>query len=82
MAEKQDGTSTVRRLAGTLTAVAAIGSALGWLLATVFEYLQWATAARWTLHLTVALVGLMFLAALAAYVWREEDSPESESDAD
>jgi hypothetical protein len=63
-------------IAGVLTAVLAAGGLAGWLLATVFEYLQWATLARWTLHVTVALVALAVLAALATYIWRDEDPEE------
>jgi hypothetical protein len=66
-------------IAGALTAVTAIGGLAGWLLATVFEYLQWAAAARWTLHVTVALVAVAVVAALATYVWRDED-PDEDSD--
>jgi len=65
-----------RSLAAALTAVLAIGGLAGWLLATVFEYLQWATAARWTLHGAVAMVALAVVAALATYVWRDEESTQ------
>lgn len=66
-------------IAAALTAALAISGVAGWLLATVFEYLQWATAARWTLHATVALVALAVAAALATYVWRDED-PRDDAD--
>jgi len=71
-----------RSVAGALTAVLAIGGLAGWLLATVFEYLQWATVARWTLHVTVALVALAVVAALATYVWRDDDAGEGGDGAD
>lgn len=69
-------------MASFVTALAAIGSATGWLLATVFEYLQWPTVARWTLHVAVVLVALTVLAALAVYVWRDEEAEEDGNEAD
>jgi fatty acid desaturase len=71
-----------RRVASIVTTLAAIGSATGWLLATVFEYLQWPIVARWTLHVAVVLVALTGLAALAVYVWRDEESEESRNNMD
>jgi len=70
-----------RSVASVVTAVLAIGGLVGWLLATVFEYLQWATVARWTLNGTVAMVALAVVAALATYIWRDED-PRDSSDPD
>ena len=71
-----------QRLAGVVTAVAAVGSAAGWLLATVFEYLQWSAVSRWTLHGTVVLVAVTGLAALASYVWRDEVAEDREQESD
>lgn len=83
MSDKQrNEAGTRRRVATLLTAVAAVGSVAGWLLATVLEYLQWPTAAKWTLHGAVVLVALTGLAALAAYVWRDEAPADGRDDPD
>jgi sterol desaturase/sphingolipid hydroxylase (fatty acid hydroxylase superfamily) len=75
-------TAARRRVASFVTALAAVGSAAGWLLATVFEYLQWPVVARWTLHVTVVLVAMTGLAALAVYVWRDEVAEENRNETD
>ena len=71
-----------RRLAGIVTAAAAIGSAAGWFLATVFEYLQWALIAHWTLNVTVLLVTVTVVGALGVYVWRDEPPDDDLQDPD
>lgn len=71
-----------RRLAGIVTVVAAIGSAAGWFLATVFEYLQWALIAHWTLNVTVVLVAVTVVGALGVYVWRDEPPDDDLRDPD
>ena len=83
MTDKEGNRTAVRRrVASVVTALAAVGSAAGWLLATVFEYLQWPIVARWTLHVAVVLVALTGLAALAVYVWRDEESEENRNPTD
>lgn len=83
MTDKEGNRTAVRRrVASVVTALAAVGSAAGWLLATVFEYLQWPIVARWTLHVAVVLVALTGLAALAVYVWRDEESEENRNTTD
>lgn len=80
--ESQQERAARKRLAGAVTAVAAVGSAAGWLFATVFEYLQWSTASRWTLHGAVVLLAVTGLAALASYVWRDEVAEDTEQGSD
>lgn len=70
------------RFARILTGLAAAGGAAGWFLATVLEYLQWQTAATWALHVTVILVALTVVAALAAWVWREDETTDGKDSPD
>jgi sterol desaturase/sphingolipid hydroxylase (fatty acid hydroxylase superfamily) len=83
MTDKERNKAGARpRVATLLTVLGAVGSAAGWLLATVFEYLQWPTVARWTLHGAVVLLALTGLAALAAYVWRDEGAANDRDERD